>query len=190
MNNIYIKLQNARVKLQKSDLSKSGENKFAGFKYFELGDFLPRINEIMQEEKLCSYINFSETKATLTIINAENPDEKIEFNSDAPELQLKGTNAIQNQGGKITYLRRYLYMNAFEITENDLFDAVSGKDTGKVKDNVSELISEKQCKLLYAKGAGKEEKVKEILKFYGFKDSKSITKEKFSLVLSDIEAIK
>ena len=185
MNNIYIKLQNARVKLQKSDLSKSGENKFAGFKYFELGDFLPRINEIMQEEKLCSFINFSETKATLTIINAENPEEKIEFNSDAPELQLKGTNAIQNQGGKITYLRRYLYMNAFEITENDLFDAVSGKDA----ETNNPFISEKQCKLLYAKGKGKEEEVKGILKHYGFKDSKSITKEKFNLVLSDIDAL-
>ena len=37
--NVYSKLQTARVRLQESNLKKSGENKFAGFKYFELGDF-------------------------------------------------------------------------------------------------------------------------------------------------------
>ena len=35
------KLMDARIKLQGMELRKSGENKFAGYKYFELGDFLP-----------------------------------------------------------------------------------------------------------------------------------------------------
>ena len=38
------------------------------------------------------------------------------------ELTLKGANAIQNVGGLTTYTRRYLYMIAFEIAENDEFD--------------------------------------------------------------------
>lgn len=186
MNNIYIKLQNARVKLQKSELTKSGENKFAGFKYFELSDFLPRINEIMQEEKLCSFINFYESRATLTIINAENPDEKIEFNSDAPELQLKGTNAIQNQGGKITYLRRYLYMNAFEITENDMFDAISGKD------EESKKLSEAQVKRLYAignkAGVTPSDVMKVIKKDYNAGRIEDLTKAQYDEVCSRLEA--
>ena len=41
--NIYEKLQTARVELQKTALKKSGVNKFAGFKYFELGDFIPAV---------------------------------------------------------------------------------------------------------------------------------------------------
>ena len=41
-----------RVKLQNSKLKKSGNNKFAGFDYFELADFLPRLNELMLEEKI------------------------------------------------------------------------------------------------------------------------------------------
>ena len=41
-----------RVKLQNAKLKKSGKNKFAGFDYFELADFLPKLNELMLEEKI------------------------------------------------------------------------------------------------------------------------------------------
>jgi hypothetical protein len=43
---IYDKLQQARIALQSMELKKSGHNKFAGYKYFELGDFLPAVNNI------------------------------------------------------------------------------------------------------------------------------------------------
>ena len=42
---IHSKLMKARLKLQTADLKKSGHNKFAGYKYFELGDFLPTVRE-------------------------------------------------------------------------------------------------------------------------------------------------
>ena len=38
--NIYQKLMDVRVAFHKLELKKSGLNKFAGFKYFELWDFL------------------------------------------------------------------------------------------------------------------------------------------------------
>ena len=38
---VYIKLNLVRIELQSSQLAKSGHNKFAGYKYFELGDFMP-----------------------------------------------------------------------------------------------------------------------------------------------------
>ena len=37
---VYEKLQKARIKLQNTALKKSGYNRFAEYKYFELGDFL------------------------------------------------------------------------------------------------------------------------------------------------------
>ncbi len=43
---IHKKLMQARLKLQDTHLTKSGHNKFAGYKYFELGDFLPTIQKI------------------------------------------------------------------------------------------------------------------------------------------------
>ena len=42
---VYKKLIDARNMLQTKELSKSGHNKFAGYKYFELGDFLPTVQE-------------------------------------------------------------------------------------------------------------------------------------------------
>jgi len=44
--NVYWKLSKIRLELQNRQLKKSGQNKFAGFKYYELGDILPTINEL------------------------------------------------------------------------------------------------------------------------------------------------
>ena len=55
---IHKKLMQARLKLQTADLKKSGHNKFAGYKYFELGDFLPTIQEISNEVGICGTVTF------------------------------------------------------------------------------------------------------------------------------------
>lgn len=129
--NIYEKLQSARVELQNKKLKKSGKNKFAGFEYFELSDVIPAINQLFAEKKLFSQFCISDNLATLTIRDAEKSEDFICFTSPIAELELKGCNSIQALGGVHTYLRRYLYMNALEIVEADLFDAVSGKDEKK-----------------------------------------------------------
>jgi hypothetical protein len=132
--NVYEKLQVCRLELQKKNLKKSGENKFAGYDYFELGDFLPTINELFVEHKLFSKILFSEEMATLTIINTEKVEETIVFTSPMKDVTLKGAHSIQNLGAVQTYSRRYLYLVALEIVENDSLDATQGKDKDKDKD--------------------------------------------------------
>ena len=62
---------NIRVKLQNAKLKKSGKNKFAGFDYFELADFLPKLNELMQEEGINDLFTIEDGKATLTLIKSE-----------------------------------------------------------------------------------------------------------------------
>lgn len=121
--NIYQKLAKARFELQKKEIAKSGENKFANFSYFELSDFLPQINEIFNELGLCGAVSFTKEFATLRIFNAEKPDEMLEFLSPMVEQALKGGTEIQNLGAIQTYQRRYLYMSALEITDNDWVDA-------------------------------------------------------------------
>lgn len=125
--NIYEKLQNMRVELQQKNIKKSGFNKYAGYHYFELTDILPTINELQVKYKTFSRILFEKENAKLIIINTENLEESIEFISPLAELSLKGANAIQNIGGVQTYLRRYLYLMAFEVVEADYFDAIQGK---------------------------------------------------------------
>ena len=139
MNNIYSKMQKARCEFQKKPLKKSGHNKFAGYRYFELGDFLPTINSLLEKYNLCSNISFDNEMATLTIVNAENTDEKLVFTSPMSNASLKGCHDVQNLGAVQTYLRRYLWVNAFEIVESDGLDATTGKDDkpSKTKANVN-----------------------------------------------------
>jgi hypothetical protein len=119
---VFKKLQEARVKLQETKLSKSGKNKFAGYEYFELGDFLPAIQNICNEYGLCGVISYTAELATLTIYDVDKPEQCITFNSPMSSASLKGCHEVQNLGAVQTYLRRYLWTNAFEIVEHDALD--------------------------------------------------------------------
>lgn len=146
-NNIYRKLQKARVLLQEKNLKKTGKNKFSGFDYYELSDFLPTVNELFDDIGLTSIFSLKRDNAVLTIINMDDTEETQDFESPTAELELKGCNKIQALGGVHTYLKRYLYMNALEIVENDMFDSVAGKpeqqaQQPKTKANVTPIKKE------------------------------------------------
>jgi hypothetical protein len=128
---VYRKLQEARLELQSTSLKKSGKNKFANFEYFELGDFLPTIQNIFLKHGLCGTITFYTDIAILTIVDIDKPEDKVEFKSPMSTAELKGCHAIQNLGAVQTYLRRYLWVAAMEIVEHDSLDAVTGKDEPK-----------------------------------------------------------
>lgn len=127
--NIFEKLQDCRLKLSKAELKKSGKNAYTGGSYFELGDFLPKLTEIMAEDKLTSVITFNEEMATLTLIDCEKPEDTIVFTSPMRDATLKGTHPIQNLGAVETYSRRYLYTIAFDIVESDTLDKVQSAQT-------------------------------------------------------------
>ena len=127
---IYAKLAQARVKLQKENLKKTGNNR--NFKYFELKDFLPRVNEIFEELKMCAVVRYSSELATLTIYDCEK-DESIEFTSPMVQKALPSGTEIQNLGAIQTYQRRYLYLTALEIVEDDLVDSIPPENAEQKK---------------------------------------------------------
>jgi hypothetical protein len=120
---VYKKLMDARIQLQGKALSKSGNNKFAGYKYFELGDFLPAIQEIFSGLGLCGVVSFGKEDANLTIIDIENPTDRIVIGTPMSSAALKGCHEVQNLGAVQTYLRRYLWVTAMEIVEHDALDS-------------------------------------------------------------------
>jgi len=130
MSNVYKKLQEARVELKTIPIKESGENKFAGYCYMELGDFLPHIVELCHKHGLCTVVSFADM-ATLTVVNSDKPEEQIVFTSPMSTAELKGCHAIQNLGAVETYLRRYLYVAAFDIVEHDALDSTRGKTDDK-----------------------------------------------------------
>jgi hypothetical protein len=124
---VYKKLQDARLMLQNTKLTKSGKNKFAGYEYFELGDFLPPIQTICQKVGLCGVLSFNQEMAYLTIYDTDGGDSNfVTFTSPMASAALKGCHDVQNLGAVQTYLRRYLWTNAFEIVEHDALDATTG----------------------------------------------------------------
>lgn len=120
--NIYQKLQKSRVELQAKNLKKSGKNSYSNYEYFELGDFLPGVNEVCNNNGLATIFHFEKEIATLTIIDVDNPESIIKFETPIEMAAIKGSSTIQQIGGTQTYARRYLYMMAFEIAETDIVD--------------------------------------------------------------------
>jgi len=133
IKNVCIKLSDARIELQKKEMKKSGKNAFANFAYFELEDMLPIINNVFHELKMIDKLEIENGTAKLTIINAENPTDVISFSIPVVPSTVKGCSEMQNIGASITYARRYLYLAALGISENDTLDAVAGSN--KIEEN-------------------------------------------------------
>jgi len=119
---VHKKLMQARVMLQSTEMKKSGLNKFAGYTYFELGDFIPHIQTIFNDIGLCGVVSFDTTHATLCITDTEDGSQ-IVVTSPMAEANLKGAHPIQNLGAVLSYQRRYLWMAALEIVEHDIIDS-------------------------------------------------------------------
>lgn len=128
--NVYQKLQEARTRFSNTELKKTGKNDYAGFMYFQLQDFVPTINRIFSDVGLIGIFNYdpdgSEPLATMTVCDVDNPDDEIVFKRPAVEAKTSN-NPIQNAGATDTYLRRYMWLMAMDIVENDMTDAVAGR---------------------------------------------------------------
>ena len=120
---VFEKLNDARLEFQKKNVKKSGQNKFAGYSYYELSDILPAINEIAKDLKFSCVVTFGTDLAQLEFIDSEKPEDRITFLSPMSKASLKGCHEVQNLGAVEKYIKRYLYQNCFEIVENDALDS-------------------------------------------------------------------
>lgn len=189
--NIYIKLQEMRKEFHSKELKKSGQNKFAGYNYFELKDIIPEATVLLEKYRLTTFMNCGVEGATLTLINSDNPAEQIVFTVPAGSCNLKGCHDIQNVGAVITYQKRYLMVNLFDVIENDGIEATTGKDES-LPDSTRKLLSEKQVDRLYkiANKAGFDaETVKaHIMKKFNKSDVYTLTRNEYDTVCNGYDA--
>lgn len=148
---------NIRVKLQNAGLKKSGKNKFAGFDYFELSDFLPKLNELMLEEKMNDKFYIKDGYATLELQKGEEVnvytmpfvlfDTPVNVKEDkyGEVREVKSMQDIQYLGALNTYYKRYLYLNAFGITDGEVIDNM---DNDSFVDKTEKKVTERQLALL------------------------------------------
>lgn len=150
--NVYQKLSLARKRFLERNVKKSGVNRQLEFQYFELQDIVPSATRIFQNLGLLGVVQFppveknaetglaSEPVATMTVLNTDRPSETIDFMVPYREVeQIKSnagksvTNPLQALGSSVTYLRRYLWMLAMDIVEQDDVDAALGQQEPQAK---------------------------------------------------------
>ena len=135
---IYEKLARIQEEVMNTSFSKSGENKFQKYDYFELEDLLQKI--IPLTIKYETTIMFSFTEHGVLKLKDWNPEKgEVSIRVPFPELEAinRGTNKIQSTGAYITYLKRYLLMNMFLIMEKDIVDSKDNSvSKGKKHSNI------------------------------------------------------
>lgn len=136
INSVMKKLQKSRVDWQSKPRKKSGFNKFQNFKYFVLKDILPTVNEIFNKNGLYSQYNLTKDYAELIITDSSTGD----YLTYKIPVQKLDNPTMQNIGAINTYSKRYLYMNALEIEEDE--DELDSQDLDKPvnKESKEELI--------------------------------------------------
>ena len=110
----------ARKQIMDSGISKDKP----GFKfhYVDLPQIEAKVNEACTENNILVWFDFSDGKATLLMYDALNEQATPFTTSVTPKDVEMKTQPIQDTGAMITYMRRYLYMTAFQISEHDMID--------------------------------------------------------------------
>lgn len=129
---LFSKIAKIREEFYAQPVRKTGENKFSGFKYFELSDILPVAMPILSKYKVTPIISFGKELADMTIYDGES-EQSIKIQSPSVEVKLKGCTDVQNLGAEQTYLRRYLWLTFLEVAENDELDKFTGQPETKMQ---------------------------------------------------------
>lgn len=190
LNEAIIKI---RCQLQKKNLKKTGHNKFAGFEYFELGDFLPALNELMLAEGVNDLFTIEEGFATLMLMKDTDCNVyKIPFVQFPTPLNRQGQPSMQDiqyLGALNTYYKRYLYMNAFGITDGEIIDAMDQTDAPKAKpvDKVITVDEANHLSELIQKAPGEstyEEKVAALMKKVGGESIDKLKQSQYQFIVN------
>ena len=152
-----------RVELQKATIKKSGLNRHAGFNYYELSDFLPLLNELHDKHKVNDQFTIKDGLATLILRhNEESQEYSIPFEMFAVPTTKGGSpmmQQIQYLGALNTYYKRYLYLNAYGITDGEVIDSLDNTKLEKASLNPS---SDKWSEAVnYMSNGGTIDKIKE-----------------------------
>lgn len=126
--NLLKKIMQARKKFKDKGIKKSGYNHFQNFAYYELKDIIPDAIEICIELNLATLFTYEDDYYKLKVYDLDNK-EVTEFRMPGKEYKNEGNinNQLQNLGKIQTYIRRYLYLQFLDITENDVVDASKPK---------------------------------------------------------------
>lgn len=115
-----------------------------------------KTGEIVTEEENFEY----KEVAILDVYNLDDEDDMIQLEKETSEVRLQAAQPIQNLGGRSTYMKRYLYMDLFEINENDKVEEETGKPV-KVETKKTTTMQPKTTSVGTVRSVPTEEKTPE-----------------------------
>lgn len=126
--NIYEKI----IALSKEiRVSKEGKNDFKGFSYFKPDDIAREIVPLLEKHELILFFDmpFNKDKGMyegkLVILESKDATVNgpikhgVEMQFDIPLTSVQGASEAQNAGATLTYCKRYMIMNAFNLADNE-----------------------------------------------------------------------
>lgn len=196
--NIYEKLSKIQEQLK---APKNRVNTFANFNYRSCEDILEEVKPICRDNGAVlvvtdDIVNLGDRyyiKGIATLIDLEKPEDRIQGQAFAREaLDKTKMDDSQITGTASSYARKYALNGLFNI--DDTKDADTDEFVKVMnKENKPEKIDEKKNKALVAsiENAGiKDEKVMEILKQYGYENTKDILLKDYMKIVNKFKELK
>jgi hypothetical protein len=190
---IHERMTNVKYELSQVKFNKSGHNKHLNFKYHELQDFLQTISKLNKEHGVNESISMTNELATMTLTATDDPNDNYTVTVPFIMADMQPKNdVIQKLGATLTYIRRYLYVQAYAITEGDQVDP---QDLDKIDNEKQEIF--KVAKKEVTDVIGKLDVPNEtkniisvsLAKAFGFKSWKEFVVEDKLEVLQKLESI-
>lgn len=150
-----IKIQKAIELIKGKNLKKLGKNTFSKYDYYTPEQVSELVIGATHEVGLLTKFDLIRNDLGITgrlsIFDIESDESPVVYEMASAIPDIKATNISQQLGGAMTYTKRYLLMNAFDITDNNLdFDTTEN--------------TEKQSKKQEQKSMDIDETVKESVK--------------------------
>ena len=121
---VYKKISQAIQEIKKSDLKKAGRNTFSNYDYYTPDQISVLVTTACNKLNLLPMFNLKRNElgitGELTIINLDKERDVAIYEMASAIPEIKATNIAQQLGGAMTYTKRYMLMNVFDITDNTL----------------------------------------------------------------------
>lgn len=170
---IHQKMKSIKKELQGREIKKSGKNTFQGFKYHELSDIVPHIIELNERYGVDETIQITPELCRLELTDVEDGTSKVVTVPYVAAEMTQKTDPIQRLGATVTYIRRYLYLTAYSIVENDIVDSME-QVTRETK------ATSKQKEIILN---GDPERVMKALEYYKVKAVEDLTATQASKII-------
>lgn len=138
--NLRQKILEARIRFLDAKVKKTGHNEYSKFDYFRLEDIVPAAEKICKDLGICVMFDSPAGSAIMHVYDCDS-DEKFDISMEMKDVKITATNEMQAYGGAKTYARRYLWLDFFDIVEEDTFDATQGRPVNAVNTNTGKATT-------------------------------------------------